>query len=153
MPKIRRYEDRDFLDYAATLERTTSLGKEAGDDLKARFEKMTDADQTWVAEVEGRGVGFMILTPNDDGSLEIDWLDVHPDFQTHGIGSLLVRRAEEIAKDKGIHELSIHTWISNKKMVNLSIKNGFETFATIKDFYGKGIDALRLKKKTRNHTQ
>jgi len=45
----------------------------------------------------------MILTPNIDGSLEVDWLDVHPDFQRGGIDTSLVKKAVEVAKEKGFH--------------------------------------------------
>ena len=81
MPKIRRYESRDFVDYAATLEKTSSWERKAAAELKARLEKLTRREQVWVAEVGTRGVGFMIVSPNNDGSLEVDWLDVHPGFQ------------------------------------------------------------------------
>ncbi len=146
MPKIRKYEDRDFVDYASTLEKTTSWKRKASNELKARLEKLTRRDQVWVAEIDTRTVGFMILTPNDDDSLEIDWLDVHPNFQRTGIGTLLVRKAEKVAKTKKTSFLSVHTWEKNEKMVGFSFKNGFETFERTKNFYGKGKNALHLKK-------
>jgi ribosomal-protein-alanine N-acetyltransferase len=145
MPKIRRYEDGDFAEYASTLEKTTSWGKEAREELKAMLAKVSK-EQIWVAEVNARAVGFMILTSNDDGSLEVDWLDVHPDFQRRGIGTLLVKKAVEIAKARKMQALSVHTWPANEKMISFASKSGFEISETIKDFYGKGRDALRLKK-------
>jgi ribosomal protein S18 acetylase RimI-like enzyme len=146
MPKIRRYESRDFVDYAATLEKTSSWERKAAAELKARLEKLTRREQVWVAEVGTRGVGFMIVSPNNDGSLEVDWLDVHPDFQRIGIGTLLVEKAAKIAKAKKMKALSVHTWETNQKMLDLSAKNGFQVFERIKDFYGRGKDALRLRK-------
>lgn len=146
MPKIRRYESRDFVDYAATLEKTSSWERKAAAELKARLEKLTRREQVWVAEIGARGVGFMILSPNSDGSLEVDWLDVHPDFQRTGIGTLLVEKAAKTAKAKKMKALSVHTWETNEKMLNFSAKNGFQVFERIKDFYGRGKDALRLKK-------
>jgi ribosomal protein S18 acetylase RimI-like enzyme len=146
MPKIRRYESRDFVDYAATLEKTSTWERKAAAELKARLEKLTRREQVWVAEVGTRGVGFMIVSPNNDGSLEVDWLDVHPDFQRTGIGTLLVEKAAKIAKAKKMKALSVHTWETNHKMLNFSAKNGFQVFERIKDFYGRGKDALRLKK-------
>jgi ribosomal protein S18 acetylase RimI-like enzyme len=145
MPKIRRYEDRDFAEYASTLEKTTSWGKDAEDELRAMFAKVSK-DQVWVAEADRRAVGFMILTSDDDGSLEVDWLDVHPNFQRMGIGTLLVKKAVEIAKARKMQALSVHTWPANEKMINFASKKGFEISERIKDFYGKGRDALRLKK-------
>jgi len=146
MPKIRRYESRDFVDYAATLEKTSTWERKAAAELKARLEKLTRREQVWVAEVGTRGVGFMIVSPNKDSSLEVDWLDVHPDFQRTGIGTLLVEKAAKIAKAKKMKALSVHTWETNQKMLDFSAKNGFRVLERIKDFYGRGKDALRLKK-------
>jgi ribosomal protein S18 acetylase RimI-like enzyme len=146
MPKIRRYESRDFVDYAATLEKTSTWERKAAAELKARLEKLTRREQVWVAEVGTRGVGFMIVSPNNDGSLEVDWLDVHPDFQRTGIGTLLVEKAGKIAKAKKMKALSVHTWETNQKMLDFSAKNGFQVLERIKGFYGRGKDALRLKK-------
>lgn len=146
MPKIRRYESRDFVDYAATLEKTSTWERKAAAELKARLEKLKRREQVWVAEVGTRGVGFMIVSPNNDGSLEVDWLDVHPDFQRTGIGTLLVEKAAKIAKAKKMKALSVHTWETNQKMLDFSAKNGFQVLERIKGFYGRGKDALRLKK-------
>lgn len=146
MTKVRRYQTRDFVDYAATLEKTSNWGKKAPAELKARLEKLTRKDQVWVADLDTRSVGFMILTPNADGSLEVDWLDVHPDFQRAGIGTLLIDKALKVAKTRGFPALSIHTQVKNEKTIGFASKNGFETFEKIKDFYGRGKDALRLKK-------
>jgi len=144
--KIRRYEERDFKAYAGTLEKTTSWGDEAEEELAARIQKMTEKDEIWVAEADGKAVGFMILTPNDDGTLEIDWLDVHPEFQRKKVATHLVAKAEEVAKARKAETLSVHTWKENSKMLAFLERNGFELFQTIANFYGKGQDALRYKK-------
>ena len=144
--KVRRYRNQDFVDYAAALEKTTKWGKKATGELKARLEKLRRQDQIWVAEIDVRCVGFMILAPEADGSLEIDWLDVHPDFQHTGIGTLLVQKAEKVAKAKGLTTLSIHSSDRNKVMQGFAEKNSFVQFERLKDFYGKRKDALRFKK-------
>jgi len=147
MLKIRRYESRDFVDYVSTLEKTSKWKRHAAENLKARMEKLTRRDQIWVAEIGYRAIGFMILVPNNDDSLEVDWLDIHPSFQRMGVGTLLVNKAAKIAKSKKMQALSVHTWPTNEKMLNFSSKNGFEVFERIKDFYGKRKDAIHLKKR------
>jgi ribosomal protein S18 acetylase RimI-like enzyme len=146
VPTIRRYEKGDFADYVATLEKTTDWGKEAGEELQAMIGKLTRNDQVWVAEVDGRAVGFMILTPNNDRSLEVDWLDVNPRVQRRGLGTLLLEKAREIAEAERMLALSVHTHMTNRQMIKFSLKNGFKVSERIRDFYGKGKDALRLKK-------
>jgi ribosomal protein S18 acetylase RimI-like enzyme len=148
MIKIRPYENRDFNSYVKTLERTTGWGNEAEQELRARIEKMTSDEEIWVAETDKRPVGFMILSPNQDGTLEIDWLDVNPDFQRKGIATILVRKAETIAKNKKYQALSVHTHVENTKMIMFLKRNGFKIFDKIENFYGEGKDALRFKKST-----
>lgn len=147
MATVRKFEDRDFVDYALTLENTTSWKKKAGGELKARLERLRPQEQVWVADIGERAVGFMILSPNSDDSLELDWLDVHPNFQRMGIGTLLLEKAENVAKSKNIEALSLHTGKTNKSMIDFAIKNRFEVFEKVKNFYGKRKDALRLKKR------
>jgi len=144
--KIRRYEERDFKAYVSTLEKTTSWRDEAEEELAARIQKMTEKDEIWVAETDAKAVGFMILTLNDDGTLEIDWLDVHPEFQRKGVATNLVEKAEGIAKTRKVEALSVHTSVENTKMIAFLKMNGFTVFKRIPDFYGKGKDALRYKK-------
>ncbi len=144
--KIRRYEERDFRAYASTLEKTMNLGDEAEEELAAMIRKMTEKDEIWVAETDAKAVGFMILTLNDDGTLEINWLDVHPEFQRKKVATKLIAEAAEIAKAKEIEALSVHTSVENKKMIAFLKTNEFEVFKRIPDFYGKGKDALRYKK-------
>lgn len=146
MAKIRKYEDRDFVDYVATLEKTMSWRRKAANELTARLEKLKRGDQIWVADVNERAIGFMILSLNKDNSLEVDWLDVHPDFQHMGYGTLLLEKATKVARAKGARWLSIHTQVTNKKMIGFTAKNGFDLFEKIKDFYGKRKNALRFRK-------
>ncbi len=49
MLHIRKYKDKDFNDYAATLEKTTSFGEETRSELEAILSKV-DKEQIWVAE-------------------------------------------------------------------------------------------------------
>ena len=144
--KIRRYKERDFRAYVGTLEKTTSWGDEAAEELAAMMKKLTEKDEIWVAETDAKAVGFMILTSNDDGTLEINWLDVHPEFQRKKVATNLVAKAAEIAKARKIEALSVHTSVENLKMIAFLKRNEFEVFQRIADFYGKGKDALRYRK-------
>jgi ribosomal protein S18 acetylase RimI-like enzyme len=114
-----------------------------------RVKKSKD-EEIWVAEVEGKAVGFMLLgftkvwghkgEAFNDKTLGIDWFDVHPDFQRKGIGSCLLRKAEEIAKEKKISCLFMHTSTQNLKMINFASKNGFKYVKYLKEFWGNGTE-------------
>jgi len=110
-----------------------------------------------VAEVEGRAVGFMLLgftnvwghkgEAFEEEVVGIDWFDVHPDFQRRGVGTFLLRKAEERAREKGFHCLFMHAAAANLKMINFAAGNGFKFSRYLKEFWGKGTgDAFLLTK-------
>jgi putative acetyltransferase len=66
-----------------------------------QFGKRCESKSTWIAEIEGRQVGFSDLEP--DG--HVDMLYVHPDFQRRGVASALLRHVEEVAHTLGLRRL------------------------------------------------
>jgi putative acetyltransferase len=71
----------------------------APDEIDAeRFGLRRASRQTWVAEIDGKAVGFSDLEP--DG--HIDMLYVHPDFQRRGVASALLRVVESAASERGL---------------------------------------------------
>ena len=62
----------------------------------------------FVALSDGQIVGF-ITTFVAEGRLNIGWLGVRPDCQKKGLGSQLLGRAEELARQKGLTELATYT--------------------------------------------
>lgn len=62
----------------------------------------------FVALADGQVVGF-ITTFVAEGRLNIGWLGVRPDCQGKGIGSQLLDRAEELARQKGLTEIATYT--------------------------------------------
>ncbi len=58
---------------------------------------------TWVAEVEGKVVGFVAYELNDNTKVgEVQLLAVHPGFQNHGIGTELNTFALQKLKESGM---------------------------------------------------
>ncbi|MBB3311990.1 putative acetyltransferase [Rhizobium sp. BK196] len=58
----------------------------------------------WIAEIDGKSVGFSDLTP--DGCL--DMMFVHPAFQGLGVAGRLLTRVEEEAEALGIDRIYTH---------------------------------------------
>jgi ribosomal protein S18 acetylase RimI-like enzyme len=56
----------------------------------------------WVAEVEGKVVGFIAYELYEDKTSEVQLLAVHPDFQNHGIGTELNTFALQKMKESGM---------------------------------------------------
>jgi ribosomal protein S18 acetylase RimI-like enzyme len=67
------------------------------------------ADQAlWVAEDAGAIVGLLVLRPEPDHLL-LENVAVHPDAQGRGVGSLLLRVADDEASAAGYPEIRLYT--------------------------------------------
>jgi len=158
---IRPYSDGDFDDYAVTLLETwpcESITEARGNVAMAvKKVKQNENEELWVAEAEGRAVGFMLLEftkiwghageESKEASLCIDWFDVHPDFQGKGTGRELLQRAENRGRARKCKLLFMHTSVRNLALINFASRNGFRFDKYLKDFWGEGTgDAFLLTK-------
>ncbi|MGD8505971.1 MAG: GNAT family N-acetyltransferase [Candidatus Bathyarchaeota archaeon] len=146
--KVRGFEDRDFSDYVSVLEKTWPLSHgDAEETIRERLKTLSKkGEQIWTTEIDGKGVGFMLIyfeNPPSPPELElegewlvIDWLDVHPDFQRRSSGTLLLKKAEQIAQSRNVFSIYTVTAVDNKKMLSFSRKNGFRVTKRTKDFWG-----------------
>ena len=65
---------------------------------------------TWVAEVEGKAVGFVAYELNDSSKIgEVYLLAVHPEHQNHGIGTALNLLALEKLREAGMRVAVVGT--------------------------------------------
>lgn len=62
----------------------------------------------FVAERHGEIVGFISLYVAE-GKLNISWLGVRYDLHRHGIGRLLVEKAEDVARQLGVKAVALYT--------------------------------------------
>jgi ribosomal protein S18 acetylase RimI-like enzyme len=63
----------------------------------------------WVAEVDGKVVGFIAFEIYDDASAEVQLLAVHPEYQNHGIGTQLNTLVLQKMKANGIKLVIVST--------------------------------------------
>jgi GNAT superfamily N-acetyltransferase len=91
------------------------------DDVRHHFETvLVPTRETWLAEADGAAVGVLVL----DGD-EIDQLYVDPDWQRGGIGSELVR----LAQDRRPEGLALWTFQSNVGARRFYERHGFVAVA------------------------
>jgi ribosomal protein S18 acetylase RimI-like enzyme len=106
-----------------------------------------------VADADSTVEGYICYgpTPLTEGTWDIYWVAVSRQKQDQGIGSALVKSAEEeITKDQGrlvIIETSSTPLYEKTRDFHLS--QGYEIVARIPDFYAPGDDKLILKKRLR----
>lgn len=63
----------------------------------------------------------------------IDRLGVNVDYLKQGIGCIMLEKAMELAKEKGVEYLRLFVVDINKPAINLYIKNGFKKAEGIYD--------------------
>lgn len=96
----------------------------------------------FVAQLDGRTIGFAALQPHDDGSVELDGLFVEPEYWQHGIGRRLVQHCIEIARRRAANTLTV---IANPHALAFYRSCRFEERGTTQTQFGPAIlMALKL---------
>jgi len=146
--KIRTFQHSDFEPYARTLLLTLPCDDldEARENVNIIIERLEkEPRELWVAESDNFSVGFMLLEfETEDQNVEIDWFDIHPDYQKLGVGIALVQKAEERSKELRYQTITVHTAESNQKMRNFAEKNGFVEVECLPKFWGEGTEDAYL---------
>jgi ribosomal-protein-alanine N-acetyltransferase len=87
-----------------------------------------------VAEVGRRGVGHIIT------------IDVLEAARRNGIGSLLLRAAEDRLRATGSLAVSLETAVDNVSALRFYKRHGYDVIQTFPRYYSNGMDALVLRK-------
>lgn len=93
---------------------------------------------TIVAYDEGEAIGFVLLkhvvfdkTPfNKPGFqiLMIDQMSIHTDYQSKGVGTLLMKEVMSFSRVKNIERIRLKVWSDNEPAVAFYEKMGFSAF-------------------------
>jgi GNAT superfamily N-acetyltransferase len=89
-----------------------------------------DANHFLIAKVRAEPAGFIHFSweaPSSNIVLFINSIQVQPKYQHAGLGSALVRVAEEIARDRGVRELMTAVWSANELGANFFHRMKFKT--------------------------
>lgn len=65
--------------------------------------------EAWVARIDGRAVGLLLLKRHSAVSAEIYWLGVDPDQHRRGIGQALIEAAEHQLRDERVKFVFVMT--------------------------------------------
>ena len=112
--------------------------------LKDRTQKDYQID--CMAEDQDLAVGYICYgpAPMTEGTFDLYWIAVDPDFQEKGVGSTLVDFLEEAVKDRGGRMILADTSTIPlyEKTRKFYLKNGFQEVARIPDYYQPGNDRI-----------
>jgi len=99
------------------------------------YATITIARSAWVAEQGGYLVGLLVLEPAEDHLL-VDNVAVAPDARGLGVGSRLLRLAEEQAHARGLPEVRLYTNEAMTENLDYYPRRGYrETHRCTQDGY------------------
>src|SRR5207245_9793235 len=95
---------------------------------------------TLSARVEAAPVGhrhvFQFRPDRRNGVAEL-FIYIHEEFQNAGLGTTMMMRSNELAKDQGLHRLGLTVVADNHRAIKVYEKVGFKKEGTARDtFYG-----------------
>ena len=101
----------------------------------------------FIAESDGRQVGVIHVVEKKQGTIKISPLIVDTAYRGKmGVGSVLLKHAEDFARSLGSRQIYCTVAAPNKKALGFFLKKGFRVTGTAKDHYKVGIDEHMLYK-------
>jgi [ribosomal protein S18]-alanine N-acetyltransferase len=91
-------------------------------------------------------VGFIVAQAGSRGGGHIITIDVLPEARKRGIGSRLLRVAEDRIRVAGGHSVILETAVDNRPALAFYKTHEYNVVKTIPRYYSDGLDALVLKK-------
>lgn len=139
------FYDGDHRAHARRIFDTHVLG---GVDQVGQF---SAAQHMFVAEVGGQRAGLLHLVEKKQETVKISPLIVDANYRGKlGIGSLLVKHAEDHARKVGARQLYCTVASPNRKALDFFVKKGFYITGTASDHYKHGVDEHMLYKQLVN---
>lgn len=123
-------EVRSLICYLMKSEKTDDVDGDTEKIMRDRIIQGFDADigKTFVAEYAGKIIGVLLIELRHRLVAAIAYSAVYPEYQRQGIGTILVEKAAEFAKSKGIKIMSVLIDKDNKNSRAFHEKNGFKLF-------------------------
>lgn len=119
-------------------------------------EMMSDAlkeqpDGVFVAEIDGRVVGFSIVFYRDWFNIAyLDYIQVKLDWISKGVGRALIGKCLSWARRHGARLIYTETGQDNETDINFYQRHGFKITGGIPEYYRQELDAVLLVKKLSN---
>jgi ribosomal-protein-alanine N-acetyltransferase len=91
-------------------------------------------------------LGFIVAETGSRGTGHIITIDVLPDARGAGVGSGLLRAAEERLRAARCQSVILETAVDNRNALSFYEQHGYNVIKTLPRYYSNGVDALVLKK-------
>lgn len=90
---------------------------------------------------------IIVLLRENIRNARIYSLNVHPVHRRQGIAGMLMDKAMELLKEKGVKKITLEVGVNNKPAQNLYASKGFVADKKLCNYYKNGDDALHLFRK------
>lgn len=113
---------------------TLKLGWPFEKEGKEYFEYMIKDEMVFVAEVEGKIVGYLAgciceqMSYITETFAELDNMCIDDEYRRFGIGTLLINEFKKYCKEKSIQNIKVTAFAKNSRAIQFYIKNGFEDY-------------------------
>jgi len=97
-------------------------------------------------KAEGKILGFVVAESDPSGAGHILTIDVRPEGQRTGVGSLLLQAAERRLVQEKCKAVLLETAVSNTAALAFYKRHGYSVIETIPRYYLNSIDALVMGK-------
>ena len=109
--------------------------------------QFSSGQQMFIAEQDGQQVGLIHVVVKKQGTVKISPLIVSTNYRGKlGIGSMLLKHAEDFARNLGARQIYCTVAAPNEKALGFFLKKGFYITGTARDHYKMGIDEHMLYK-------
>jgi ribosomal-protein-alanine N-acetyltransferase len=104
----------------------------------------SDPEKSAARPALGEVAGFIVAHPGNTG--HIVTIDVVASARRSGVGSLLLRTAEDRLRRAGSRAVALETAVDNISALAFYKRHGYSVVKTIPRYYSNGVDALVLQK-------
>jgi ribosomal protein S18 acetylase RimI-like enzyme len=131
-----------------------SVMERAGDPFFSFFTDDSPPREHLVAELDGQLAGYIrvrpvTVLPENAHVLGVMGLAVAPAARRQGVASALLTAAEQHARDRGVHKLSLRVLSTNGTALRLYERLGFQREGTLRDEFrigGQSVDDVLMAK-------
>jgi [ribosomal protein S18]-alanine N-acetyltransferase len=150
---LRKYRPADF-DRLLKIDRACFVEGIAYSEDEMRYFLSMPSAITTVAERQGNGViqGFIIADcfrqPRTTRAMgRIITIDVAPQAQHSGLGTLLLKKAEDVLSNAGCDSVLLEVAVDNEPALRFYKKHGYSVLKALPRYYLDSIDGLLMGKK------
>ena len=144
---VRQYKNSDF-EAVVDLARSLLVRDSKRAERTVRMALEDDRFVIFVAEINGKVAGFILLELRGWNRAigEIWWIAVQLNLWRKGIGTQLLKKTEQYARECGVVKMLVETNVGNTISTPFYVKNSYQLEGTLSNHYEKGEDILVLGK-------